>query len=168
MKYGNYSVGYPSTQVAGRSLFSQPSVEMYVGGQVKDLRRLLFELVCVISEFGNERKECDDHQKKDHANCDDAHVAGRLAPSGGLMNEIMSYTDKEDDKQQRTCSDGTVQGLSVPPKRGTLEGSGVKLRRHQGQELSSSQNRRNLPNSNSTPSTWRLDVGKVSKLTVLL
>ena len=51
MKYGNYSVGYPSTQVAGLSLFSQPSVEMYVGGQVKDLRRLLFELVCVISEF---------------------------------------------------------------------------------------------------------------------
>ena len=33
------------------------------------------------------------------------------------MHEIMSHIVKEDDKQPRTCSGGTVQGLPVPPKR---------------------------------------------------
>ena len=33
------------------------------------------------------------------------------------MHEIMSHIDEEDDKQPRTCSDGTVQDLPVPPKR---------------------------------------------------
>lgn len=77
------------------------------------------------------------------------------------MHEIMSHIDKEDDKQPKTCSDGTVQGLSVPPKRERWKDLEPSFRRHQGQELSSSQNKRNLPNSNSTPSTWRSDVREV-------
>ena len=38
------------------------------------------------------------NQKNDHANGDDAPVAGRLAQSGGLMHEIMSHIANEDDK----------------------------------------------------------------------
>mmetsp|Transcript_44089 Transcript_44089/g.116619 ORF Transcript_44089/g.116619 Transcript_44089/m.116619 type:complete len:290 (-) Transcript_44089:1169-2038(-) len=33
------------------------------------------------------------------------------------MHEKMSHIEKEDDKQPRTCSDGTVQGLPEPPRR---------------------------------------------------
>ena len=54
---------------------------------------------------------------------------------------------------------------SCAAQAGTVEGSGAKLRRHQGQEFPSSLNNRHLPNSNST--TWRSGVSKVSKLAVV-
>ena len=37
-------------------------------------------------------------RKNDHANGDDAPVAGRLAQPGGLMPEIMSHIANEDDQ----------------------------------------------------------------------